>query len=136
VRPATHPPVIWRCRKSLSSGSKFSQCRYDFVPGLHQILWLNVLITGSGSDQASVAERPVALPPGFKGSAVPGTHLPAPPFPSFPASPARRKPICQGCGKEMRIVSVEPYPRYTNVELHSYLCDCGRSEGFFVAQGD
>ena len=38
--------------------------------------------------------------------------------------------------REMRIVSVEPYPRYTNVELHSYLCDCGRSEGFFVAHGD
>ena len=46
------------------------QCRYDFVPGLHQILWLNVLITGSGSDQASVAERPVALPPETRGNAM------------------------------------------------------------------
>ena len=67
---------------------------------------------------------------------MPGTHLPAPPIPPFAATPARRKPICQACGKEMRIVSVEPYPRYTNVELHSYLCDYGRSEGFFVAHDD
>jgi hypothetical protein len=36
----------------------------------------------------------------------------------------------------MRIVTAEPYPRYTNLDLHSYVCDCGWSEGFFVAHTD
>jgi hypothetical protein len=31
---------------------------------------------------------------------------------------------------------VEPYPHYTNIDLHNYVCDCGWSEGFFVARQD
>jgi hypothetical protein len=64
---------------------------------------------------------------------MPRTSLPAPPSPPFCVPPAHRKPTCQGCGKEMRIVSAEPYPRYTNIDLHNYGCDCGHSEDFFVA---
>jgi len=36
----------------------------------------------------------------------------------------------------MRIVTAEPYPRYTNVDLHNYGCDCGHNEDFFVAHKD
>jgi len=36
----------------------------------------------------------------------------------------------------MRLAGVEPYPRYTNIDLHGIVCDCGRSEGFFVAHQD
>jgi hypothetical protein len=63
---------------------------------------------------------------------MPSTNLPAPPSPPTPV-PAPKYPLCQTCGKEMRIISAEPYPRYTNIDLHNYGCDCGHNEDFFVA---
>jgi hypothetical protein len=57
-----------------------------------------------------------------------------PPASSPPPPPARQ--ACQTCGKPMRLVGVEPYPHYTNIDLHNYVCDCGRSEGYFVARQD
>ena len=38
------------------------------------------------------------------------------------------------CGKPMRLVTVEPYPLYTNLDLHNYACECGQTEGRFVAR--
>jgi hypothetical protein len=36
----------------------------------------------------------------------------------------------------MRLVTVEPYPLYTNLDLHNYVCGCGQTESRFVARPD
>ena len=64
---------------------------------------------------------------------MPLTH---PPASSSARSPPPHSHSCQRCGKPMRLVGVEPYPRYTNIDLHNYVCDCGHSNGFFVARQD
>ena len=68
----------------------------------------------------------------FSGCVMPQPHRPASSSPP-PPPPSH---YCQTCGKPMRLVLVEPYPRYTNIDLHNYVCDCGRSDGFFVARQD
>jgi hypothetical protein len=64
---------------------------------------------------------------------MPLTH---PPASSSAPPPPPHSHSCQSCGKPMRLVGVEPYPRYTNIDLHNYVCDCGHSNGFFVARQD
>jgi hypothetical protein len=34
----------------------------------------------------------------------------------------------------MRLVGVEAYQRYTNIDLCHYLCECGKGHDFFVAR--
>lgn len=36
----------------------------------------------------------------------------------------------------MRLITAEPYALYTNIDLHSYACDCGQSDERFVARFD
>ena len=35
----------------------------------------------------------------------------------------------------MRLVIVEPYILYKNIDLHRYVCDCGQSKELFVCRG-
>jgi hypothetical protein len=66
---------------------------------------------------------------------MPQTSLPAPL--SLPVSvPSPHKPLCQACGKQMRLVTVAPFPRYTNIDVHDYACECGDGSNgqFFVAR--
>jgi hypothetical protein len=36
----------------------------------------------------------------------------------------------------MRLVTVEPHLRYSNIDVQNYSCDCGHNEDFFVARKD
>jgi len=45
-------------------------------------------------------------------------------------------PTCQSCGKQMRVVSAEPSPRFVNVDRWSYRCDCGETWHAFIAKED
>jgi hypothetical protein len=36
----------------------------------------------------------------------------------------------------MRLVTIEPHPRYLNIDVQNYLCDCGHSEDFLVVHKD
>jgi hypothetical protein len=62
---------------------------------------------------------------------MPQTHLPA-----LPGPPPARGKTCRACGKSMRLVSVEPDTRYTNLDRHDCACDCGWVETFFVLKPD
>jgi hypothetical protein len=35
----------------------------------------------------------------------------------------------------MRLVTIEPYPLYTNIDLHNYACECGQTKELFVCRG-
>jgi hypothetical protein len=63
---------------------------------------------------------------------MPQTHQPDPLSPP----PRSSAPACDACGKPMRLVSVEPYLRYTNIDLCHFLCECGNGDGFFVARAE
>jgi hypothetical protein len=36
----------------------------------------------------------------------------------------------------MRLATIEPHPRYVNIDVQSYSCECGHSEDFFVPRKD
>jgi hypothetical protein len=36
----------------------------------------------------------------------------------------------------MRLVGVEPYLHYTNIDLCQYACECGKGDGYFVARAE
>jgi hypothetical protein len=35
----------------------------------------------------------------------------------------------------MRLLIVEPYILYKNIDLHGYVCDCGQRKELFVCRG-
>jgi hypothetical protein len=43
---------------------------------------------------------------------------------------------CSACKATMRLVTIEPHPRYLNIDVQNYSCDCGHSEDFLVAHKD
>ena len=43
-------------------------------------------------------------------------------------------PACPECGERMRLVSIEPLFHYTNLDQHSYICECGESLKNLVAR--
>jgi hypothetical protein len=45
-------------------------------------------------------------------------------------------PAFSSCSAPMRLVTVEPHPRYLNIDIHNYSCDCGHNEDFVVAHKD
>jgi hypothetical protein len=63
---------------------------------------------------------------------MPRIHPPAgsspPPFSTL------RCEVCEACGRQMRLVTIEPYPLYTNIDMHNYTCDCGQSKELFVCR--
>jgi hypothetical protein len=63
---------------------------------------------------------------------MPRRHVPAPL--ALPFLAPFLIPACQTCGKQMRLCTVEPCPRYTNIDSHNYVCDCGWHEDFLVAR--
>ena len=65
---------------------------------------------------------------------MPRTNLPAPP--SSPPPAVINRHVCAYCSKPMRLVTVEPHPRYRNIDIHNYGCDCGHNEDFVVAHKD
>jgi hypothetical protein len=65
---------------------------------------------------------------------MPRTHVPAPLSPPFPAPPNGH--ACSACKAAMRLVTIEPHPRYLNIDVQNYSCDCGHSEDFLVAHKD
>jgi hypothetical protein len=34
-------------------------------------------------------------------------------------------PTCEDCGKQMRLVSIEPHDRYTDLDSRNFICFCG-----------
>lgn len=42
--------------------------------------------------------------------------------------------VCQTCGRQMQLVTIEPYPLYANIDMHKYTCECGQSEELFVCR--
>jgi hypothetical protein len=63
---------------------------------------------------------------------MPRIHPPASSSP--PPSPVGCQ-VCKACGRHMRLVIVEPYPLYKNIDFHGYVCDCGQNTELFVCRG-
>jgi hypothetical protein len=59
--------------------------------------------------------------------------------PPAPSSPPPLSTVgcqtCEACGGHMRLVIVEPYILYENIDLHGYVCDCGKSKELFICRG-
>jgi hypothetical protein len=66
---------------------------------------------------------------------MPRTSLPAHPSPPFPA-PLTNGLVCSACKAPMRLVTIEPHPRYANIDVQNYACVCGHNEDFLVARKD
>jgi hypothetical protein len=43
-------------------------------------------------------------------------------------------PTCEGCGKQMRLVSIEPHDRYTDLDSRNFVCFCGAGTSDTVAR--
>ena len=41
---------------------------------------------------------------------------------------------CQTCGGQMQLVHAEPDPRYTNLDLAAYKCECGQDADLLIAR--
>jgi hypothetical protein len=58
--------------------------------------------------------------------------------PANPANLARLSmivsPACDVCGAGMRLVSIEPHERYTNLDSREFVCDCGANISDTVAR--
>jgi hypothetical protein len=39
---------------------------------------------------------------------------------------------CTACGLPMRLTSVEPHQKYTNLDVREFACDCGETAGDIV----
>jgi hypothetical protein len=57
-------------------------------------------------------------------------------MPQLPALPVPNGRACSSCSAPMRLVTVEPHPRYLNIDIHNYSCDCGHNQDFVVAHKD
>jgi hypothetical protein len=44
-------------------------------------------------------------------------------------------PACPECGERMRLVSIEPLFHYTNLDQHSYICECGEASRIWSLAG-
>ena len=61
--------------------------------------------------------------------------MPSPHRPDHSSPPiAPHMPACPECGERMRLVSIEPLFHYTNLDQHSYICECGESLKNLVAR--
>ncbi len=45
--------------------------------------------------------------------------------PSDRASGGAKQMPCPKCGQPMRLTSVEPHDRFTNLDVRHFACDCG-----------
>jgi len=41
--------------------------------------------------------------------------------------PAAHSPLCKCCHRPMALTTIEPHPKYTNLDVHAYICECGSS---------
>ena len=48
--------------------------------------------------------------------------------------PAPHVLLCRRCGERMRLVSIEPLFHYTNLDEHTYICECGEDVSNLVAR--
>ena len=43
-------------------------------------------------------------------------------------------PTCEQCGNQMRLASVEPHYRYTDLDSRNFVCSCGATTSDSVAR--
>lgn len=43
-------------------------------------------------------------------------------------------PVCPACGRQMRLVGVGPDSHFVNLNIHDYVCDCGKDTSFLIAR--
>ena len=58
------------------------------------------------------------------------------PYENDPLVPAARPSVelhCVKCGQAMRLVSIEPHPRFHNLDIHDFVCACGEDASAVVA---
>ena len=41
---------------------------------------------------------------------------------------------CQTCGEQMQLVRARPDQRFTNLDVATYVCDCGEDADLFIAR--
>ena len=82
-------------------------------------------ITGICLKEASVAERPVVLPPVRQLGAFPVLN-----YTSRPALQVSA-PVCRACEKRMCLVISRPHPTFVDVNECMFRCDCGE-EGTYL----
>ena len=41
---------------------------------------------------------------------------------------------CQKCGEQMQLVHAQPDQRFTNLDVATYVCDCGEDADLFIAR--
>ena len=63
---------------------------------------------------------------------MPSTHVP-PPKSATP--PSIKWPACPACGQMLRLTTIEPHERYTNLDVRNFACECGftKSDTFNAA---
>jgi hypothetical protein len=61
--------------------------------------------------------------------------MPSPHRPDHSSPPrAPQVLLCPRCGERMRLVSIEPLFHYTNLDEHTYICECGEDVSNLVAR--
>ena len=54
----------------------------------------------------------------------------------MPESSLTRMRVCPKCGKPMRFSRTEPDMRFTNLDIVTFIYDCGENVSHFVARDD
>ena len=53
---------------------------------------------------------------------MPSTHVPSP---KSSGPPQPNWPACPACGLMLRVTTIEPHERFTNLDVRNFACDCG-----------
>lgn len=48
------------------------------------------------------------------------------------ASGGVKQQVCPECGRPMRLVSIEPHDRFTNLDVRNFVCECGATTADIV----
>lgn len=63
---------------------------------------------------------------------MPSTHVPPP---KSPGPPPLRSPTCSTCGQTLRLITLAPHERFTNLDVRNFVCDgCGETESDMIAR--
>jgi hypothetical protein len=94
-------------------------------PGFGILIDLSLAFEGTAAMGMAICSRPRNL-----GLNMPSTHVPPPKS----ATPPIQWPACPACGEMLRLITIEPHERYTNLDVRNFACDCGFTKSDAVAR--